>query len=111
MRFFCVVGTTMLALLLGFAMVLLIREDVLAFYVRQFGKPAAEFLMPLSAMLPSMIILFSGLWIVERWAKRDARITCPHCGKLLVGMRYLVVATRNCGYCGRRVLGEPIGPT
>jgi hypothetical protein len=36
-----------------------------------------------------------------------SRIRCPHCEKVVSQMRAIVVATRNCPYCGRTVLEEP----
>lgn len=70
------------------------------------SNETAKALMGLT-LLPSVVILIGGIWFGERWAGRDERLRCPHCNKVLTGMRHLVVPTRNCRYCGRQILAEP----
>jgi hypothetical protein len=101
-----VVVAPLLILAACFAVVLSFRDSLRVLYSREFGEPAAEVLIGLTP-LPALLILLALLWIHERRIKRDSRLRCPHCGKLLAGMERLVVATRNCGHCGNRVLTEP----
>jgi DNA-directed RNA polymerase subunit RPC12/RpoP len=101
-----VVVAPLLTLVACFAVVLSFRDTLRAYYTREFGAPAAEVLIGLTPV-PAVLVLFALLWIHERRIKRDGRLRCPHCRKLLVGMDRLVVATRNCGHCGNRVLTEP----
>jgi hypothetical protein len=108
-RFLVVSALTVLTMFACLAAAAAYRDPLRVFYTRLFSEPVAEALMGL-APAPALIVLVAGLWLGERRAKRDARLSCPHCGKNLAGMRHLVVATRNCGYCGKRVLAEPVGP-
>jgi hypothetical protein len=74
--------------------------------IRLFPEPAAEIIMGL-APTPALIVLFGGLLANEQFSKRDPQLKCPSCGKVLVALRHLVVATRHCGYSGRKVLDVP----
>jgi endogenous inhibitor of DNA gyrase (YacG/DUF329 family) len=88
---------------------LLISRDLIRdACTRKLGGPAAEILAGL-APFPAVLVLFGSLWYVERRLLRDARLKCPNCGKQIVGMSHLVIASRNCFHCGRRVLREPDG--
>ncbi len=105
-RGFVVIGLTFVVMFACFAVVVSFRDAIQAHYEQWFGHMVAETLMGLTPM-PAVLVLFGGLWLGERWARRDARLCCPHCRRMLTGMRPLVVATRNCGHCGQRVLAEP----
>lgn len=64
---------------------------------------AADWTIYLSAPV-YMLILFGGmLWL---W-RRDATPACPHCGKHNWQTPVWTIATRNCCYCGRKILDEP----
>ena len=89
-----------------FAIVLPFRDAVHGFYVAQFGDVAAELLLGMTPF-PAVVVMFVGIWLVERQSKRDGPLHCPHCKKCLVGLQHLVIATRNCGYCGKPVLHDP----
>ena len=67
------------------------------------GEDSPLVLVPLT---PGLVILFVGLSIVNRSLKKDVRIHCPHCRQLLHSMYDWVIATKNCGHCGRRILAE-----
>ncbi len=83
------------------------RDPIKAWYVERFGAPAAEVLLGAVPWLPSLIVMFGGMYLVERKRGRVQELLCPHCHKQLLGMRHLVIATRNCPYCGRRVVADP----
>lgn len=58
-------------------------------------------------LLVTMGSFVAPLWLVVRGMRRDPRVVCPHCNQSLAGNPNLVVASRNCFRCGRRVLSEP----
>jgi hypothetical protein len=68
------------------------------------GAEAFMVIVPIAAVL----VFLTGMWLGYRRGRQDQRLLCPHCGILLVESRRLVVATRNCVQCGRRVLAEPL---
>lgn len=83
-----------------------IEETLRALSIRQFGEVATEVLMGLTLFL-AVLIFFGLLVLGDRVARRDERLRCPSCGQSLEGIQHLVIATRNCGHCGKRVLAEP----
>jgi hypothetical protein len=105
-RVFVVAGLAIVVVFACFAVVAPFRDTIRAHYEQWFGNMVAETLMGLTP-LPALLVLFGGLWLGEWRARRDGRLRCPYCRRTLTGMRPLVVATRNCGYCGRCVLREP----
>jgi hypothetical protein len=68
------------------------------------GAEALFLIVPVIAVL----VFLTGMWLGYRRGSQDQRLLCPHCGFLLAESRCLVVATRNCVQCGRRVLAEPV---
>ena len=43
----------------------------------------------------------------SRWTWRRAGLTCPHCGHQFRGTSFeVVMASGNCGGCGRRILSD-----
>lgn len=101
-------AVSVIALFGCFAIVLPFRDAVHGFYVAKFGDAAAELLLGMTPF-PAVPVTFVGIWLVERQSKRDGHLHCPNCRKCLVGLQYLVIATRNCGYCGKPVLHESAG--
>jgi endogenous inhibitor of DNA gyrase (YacG/DUF329 family) len=97
---------SVLAVIAFLGLVAMFRDPLRDIYTRTFGGPGAEILVGLSPF-PAVLILIGSLWYAERRLLRDVRLKCPSCGKQIVGMRHLVIATRNCPHCGRRVLQEP----
>jgi nitrate reductase gamma subunit len=61
----------------------------------------------MAIMLVGVLVFLGGTWIGYRRGYRDVRLHCPHCHTMLFERRHLVIATRNCYSCGRRVLAEP----
>lgn len=105
-RMATVFGALVFAMFAFMGSVAFCRDALHTFYVGHCGEVMAEILMGLS-LAPALPILFVGIWLAERSAKRDRRLYCPACGKRLMDMRHLVVATRNCGHCGKRVMADP----
>src|SRR6202040_1834536 len=93
-RFLVVAAATVVVLIGCFGCGILFRDSLHAFYIQWFGESVAEVLMGLTPA-PALLVLFGGIWLVERRARRDRRLFCMHCGKNLFGLRHLVIATRN----------------
>ena len=96
--FFLVIGT-------------IFKDDLRCSCREQFDPAYAE---AIPEILMAALLIFAGastlggLGLSLRHTGRDGRVVCPRCGKLLINMQALVIATRNCGHCGRRVLAEPV---
>lgn len=88
-----------LALLLPF------DDQVKRFVAERFGEPAGELVSGL-APFPSVVVLFAGLFWLERKSKKIPELSCPACKKFIGGMRYLIVATKCCPHCGVRILND-----
>lgn len=71
---------------------------------------AAEWL-PLAIVGPTLLIVEYVIWL--RWGSRrmDRSLRCPHCAEALVEVCGVVLATGNCGHCGRRVMTQAPAPT
>jgi hypothetical protein len=52
--------------------------------------------------------LFAGLHLIDRRAKREALIACPHCKRLLFASppRAWTIATHRCFYCKKQMFSE-----
>lgn len=56
---------------------------------------------------PALAVLIGVIWTTDR-LDRDSLVTrCRFCRQSLMYCRPVVVATRNCGHCGRRLLADP----
>jgi hypothetical protein len=100
--------TTLAVTFACFAALLPIRDQVRGAYERLLGAAAADTLIGLTP-LPGLLVMFVGIWLLHR-PKKASCLACPHCGRSLIASQQIVIATRNCCQCGRRVLEEP-GPT
>jgi hypothetical protein len=58
-------------------------------------------------LAPGLVVLFAGMWTIFRLDQNSIVTQCRYCRNSLLHSRDVVVATRNCGHCGRRVLAEP----
>jgi hypothetical protein len=108
-RVLIVAAATVGTMFACFAVVALYRDSIRNFLVETVGASAAEIVMGFTSA-PAVFVLFGGLLVFGRLNKQDSRLICPSCNKSLLGMTQLVVATRNCGHCGKRILAEPDGP-
>lgn len=66
-----------------------------------------EALLYFSLMVPGPLLLLVSLWVIHKWCRGHPHLNCPYCEKSLLTAKPTTIATRNCGYCGRRVLDEP----
>jgi hypothetical protein len=105
-RLLGVIAAPLVTIAVCFAVVIPFKSAFRGFFRREFGEVAAEVFIGLTP-LPALLVLAGVLWWHQRRARWDARLLCPHCGKRLVDMQFVVVATRNCGHCGKQVLAEP----
>lgn len=69
----------------------------------RFGQAGTTVLTGIAMVLP-LLAIGAPLFIRDTKLRRKLRLKCHHCGRSL--MCSLVVATRNCTNCGRRVLAE-----
>ena len=83
-------------------------DSLRAYFARDFGEQAAGLMLLASLILPFVVVLFGGLLIMDRRNRRDPRLRCPHCEKSIEMCQALVVTTRNCPSCGKRVVDEPV---
>jgi hypothetical protein len=70
---------------------------------KSFGEPVGE----IASIVPAaviMILLFGIMIPLSRRIERRYGIPCPHCGKSLAASKSIVVASKNCPNCGRRVI-------
>lgn len=98
-------GVTILTVILCFAVVLPFRDQIKDLVVDRFGLPAAELAIGLTPS-PALVVLFIGIFWLQLKANRTKELNCPRCKKSIVGMKYLVVATKCCPHCGRRILND-----
>jgi DNA-directed RNA polymerase subunit RPC12/RpoP len=55
--------------------------------------------VPLAVAIGAIIML-------TRRNDRDMGIACPHCGQPLAQLKAIVIASKNCPYCGKKVLDD-----
>jgi nitrate reductase gamma subunit len=90
-----------------FGLAALLRQPLHGSLSAQLGEVGAEVLFVVVPFL-AILVFLTAMWLGYRRGRRDERLLCPHCHTLLVQHQHLVVATRNCVQCGRRVLAEPV---
>jgi hypothetical protein len=70
------------------------------------GPVPSKFLPP-ACFLVGLPLMLWGFWRADQHAKRFATLTCRHCAKPLLQSSRIVIASRNCPYCGRPVIRGP----
>lgn len=96
---------TILTVILCFAVVLPFRDQIRDWVAERFGLSAAELAIGLTPT-PALLVMFIGILWLQRTANRTPELNCPRCKKSVVGMKHLVVATKCCPHCGRRILND-----
>ena len=76
-----------------------------AFLAGRFSSTLADVLVVLPMGLPLLLALAS-LIPLGRKIERTAGVLCPHCSKQIAGFKPIIIASKNCPYCGRRVLDD-----
>ncbi len=92
----------------------LVGPTIRAALLRSFGPEVQPIVAVGMVVVPFFLIFGIGLTLVDRRDRRDPRLTCPACGKLLGGSEPrkapLTIATRNCNRCGKQALADPEPP-
>jgi hypothetical protein len=88
------IGSLMALILLSVAARALLRDAV---------GSAAEFL-PAAVFVAGVPLMLYGFWRADRYAARFATLACPHCAATLATSSGIVIASRNCPSCGKRVI-------
>ena len=78
-----------------------------AFLSTRFDAATVDILTVLPMALPT-VLAFLLIIPLARRIDRQFGIACTHCGKPLANHKAIVIASRNCPYCGKRVLEEEI---
>ena len=76
-----------------------------AWLASKFGATQADLLATAPYALVT-ILAFGALIVFARRVDRQFGIACAHCKKPLINFRHVVIASRNCPYCGKRVIEE-----
>lgn len=70
-----------------------------------FASAWAEALLAALILCP-VLLAFIVMIPLTRRTNRRFGLPCPHCQKYLVDHSRIVIASRNCPYCGQRVLDD-----
>lgn len=76
-----------------------------AFLSTRFESFAVDVLVVVPMALP-MILAIASMIPMSNWIERKSGIACRNCGKALANHKAIVIASKSCPYCGRRVLEE-----
>jgi hypothetical protein len=81
------------------------REHLFEWGAWLFGNAQAGLVFPL-VLVPVVVILLGGSAVIQWILSKDRRLVCPHCGKFLAygPARLVLVATRNCPFCGEKTI-------
>ncbi len=81
------------------------EQSVEAWLTSRFGATPGELLAIVPVAL-LVILGFGAMIIFQRRVDRKLGIACVHCSKPLINFRHIVIASRHCPYCGKRVIEE-----
>ena len=71
----------------------------------QIAGPSTDILKALIVAI-SLMIAIGVMFLLARRNDRDMGVACPHCGKPLAQFKAIVIASKNCPYCGKKVLDD-----
>jgi len=75
-------------------------------YLRsKIAGPTPGILKVLPVAIPFMIAIGAMIPLTRR-NDRDLGVPCPHCRRPLAQLKAIVIASKNCPYCGKQVLDE-----
>src|SRR5262245_45971621 len=76
-----------------------------AFLIGRVNPTLADVLVVLPMGLP---VLLAWVYLIplSRKIERSSGIFCPHCSKQLAGFKPIIIASKNCPHCGRRVIDD-----
>jgi len=93
----------MCVMILYFALLFSNVKPITAFISHHFTPRIASILQGLLT-LPLLFIILGGMWLGSLKGNNDVRLKCSHCEKHLYNSTRLVIATKNCPFCGKIVL-------
>jgi len=96
---------TVLFMFACFALMIPFRDQVKYYVSAWYGAPTAEIVIGLTPF-PSVIVLFASLFWLQRKSNKTPELNCAGCKKFVGGMRHLVVATKCCPHCGKKILDD-----
>jgi DNA-directed RNA polymerase subunit RPC12/RpoP len=76
-----------------------------SFLSTRFDSFNVYILTHLPMALTQIITILCIFWLAGR-IQRQSGVRCPHCAKGLVKRKRIVIASRNCPYCGKRVIED-----
>jgi DNA-directed RNA polymerase subunit RPC12/RpoP len=76
-----------------------------AFLASRIAGPTPNLLKVLPVAVPFLLAIGAMIPLTRR-NDRDMGVACPHCGKPLAQFKAIVIASKNCPYCGKKVLDE-----
>jgi predicted RNA-binding Zn-ribbon protein involved in translation (DUF1610 family) len=82
-----------------------LRHKFESFLSSRFGGTATDILTTLPMAIP-LVLAFASMIPLGRRIERRAGIACPKCGKNLASPKAIVIASRNCPFCGERVIRD-----
>lgn len=71
----------------------------------RYDEVAVEVIAAIPMVCPVALGFFAMIPLMRRVERRYG-VACPHCAKSLVVHPSVVIASRNCPFCGKRVLEE-----
>jgi predicted Zn-ribbon and HTH transcriptional regulator len=103
---------TMVLLLSPFLLIMLATAAYAPYFNRVEDYLETKFTWAVSAVLAIAPIAFpavAALLVVSRILRRiekNLSVNCPHCHNSVIQFERIVIATRNCPFCGMQVLDE-----
>ena len=76
-----------------------------AWLASRMAGPTPDMLKLLPVAVP-FLLAFGAMYPLSRRNTQALGIACPHCGKPLAQFKAIVIASKNCPYCGEKVLDE-----
>jgi len=76
-----------------------------SFLSSRFSGAAVDILTILPMAMP-LVLAFASMIPLGRRIDRRAGVACPKCGKNLANHKAIVIASRNCPYCGEKVIQD-----
>jgi hypothetical protein len=102
------VAVFLIPLLLAFAFIIAygpFQRRYEAFLASRIAGPTPKLLKVLPIAVP-LLIAIGAMIPLTRKNDRDLGVPCPHCRKPLAQLKSIVIASKNCPYCGAKVLED-----
>jgi DNA-directed RNA polymerase subunit RPC12/RpoP len=78
-----------------------------AYLDSRIAGPVPDILRLLPVAIPFLLALCAIIPLTRR-NDRDMGVACPHCGNPLAQFKGIVIASKNCPYCGKKVLDDEL---